>query len=170
MGRRLCVSGFAARVSRELRHRLIVSLRMRWVTKGYLSPNTSPLATELYNMHNTSKYTVSKYTIFFKTDRKAQKILRIAQISPLVKTIPPGNYGGTERAVYYLVEALVKRGHKVWNIFENLILIYKGDSFCFQQFKYDVSYTCSKRVCKIFRHKYILIRNRKSPDERRFGF
>uniref|UniRef100_A0A914KFU2 Uncharacterized protein n=1 Tax=Meloidogyne incognita TaxID=6306 RepID=A0A914KFU2_MELIC len=47
------------------------------------------------------------------SERKAQKILRIAQISPLVKTIPPGNYGGTERAVYYLVEALVKRGHKV---------------------------------------------------------
>nr|CAD2166027.1 unnamed protein product [Meloidogyne enterolobii] len=47
------------------------------------------------------------------SQRKAQRILRIAQISPLVKTIPPGNYGGTERAVYYLVEALVKRGHKV---------------------------------------------------------
>jgi len=87
---------------------------MRWVTKGYLSPNTSPLATELYNMHNTSKYTVYLLnTIFFKTDRTPQRILRIAQISPLVKTIPPGNYGGTERAVYYLVEALVKRGHKV---------------------------------------------------------
>uniref|UniRef100_A0A1I8BP71 Glycos_transf_1 domain-containing protein n=1 Tax=Meloidogyne hapla TaxID=6305 RepID=A0A1I8BP71_MELHA len=45
--------------------------------------------------------------------RKTRHILRIALIAPMVKTIPPGNYGGTERAVYYLVEALVKRGHKV---------------------------------------------------------
>jgi glycosyltransferase involved in cell wall biosynthesis len=39
--------------------------------------------------------------------------VRIAQISPLFESVPPKLYGGTERVVSYLTEALVARGHHV---------------------------------------------------------
>jgi glycosyltransferase involved in cell wall biosynthesis len=39
--------------------------------------------------------------------------LRIAQVAPLYERVPPALYGGTERVVSYLTEALVDRGHSV---------------------------------------------------------
>jgi glycosyltransferase involved in cell wall biosynthesis len=39
--------------------------------------------------------------------------MRIAQVSPLYESVPPKLYGGTERVVAYLTEALVKQGHEV---------------------------------------------------------
>jgi len=39
--------------------------------------------------------------------------MRIAQIAPLYESVPPHLYGGTERIVSYLTEALVRRGHDV---------------------------------------------------------
>ncbi len=39
--------------------------------------------------------------------------MRIAQVSPLFETVPPKAYGGTERVVSYLTEALVALGHDV---------------------------------------------------------
>lgn len=39
--------------------------------------------------------------------------MRIAQISPLIESVPPQGYGGTERVVSYLTEELVKSGHDV---------------------------------------------------------
>lgn len=39
--------------------------------------------------------------------------MRIAQISPLVESVPPTLYGGTERVVSYLTEELVAMGHAV---------------------------------------------------------
>jgi len=39
--------------------------------------------------------------------------MRIAQVSPLVETVPPESYGGTERIVSYLTEELVRLGHDV---------------------------------------------------------
>ena len=39
--------------------------------------------------------------------------MRIAQISPLVESVPPRLYGGTERVVAYLTEELVAQGHDV---------------------------------------------------------
>ena len=39
--------------------------------------------------------------------------MRIAQISPLYESVPPQLYGGTERVVSYLTEALVRQGHEV---------------------------------------------------------
>jgi glycosyltransferase involved in cell wall biosynthesis len=39
--------------------------------------------------------------------------LRIAQVSPLYESVPPKLYGGTERVVSYLTEALVDLGHDV---------------------------------------------------------
>ena len=47
--------------------------------------------------------------------------MRIAQVSPLVEPVPPVTYGGTERVVAYLTEALVDLGHDV-------TLIASGDS------------------------------------------
>src|SRR5712671_8005420 len=39
--------------------------------------------------------------------------MRIAQIAPLVESVPPRLYGGTERIVSYLTEELVELGHEV---------------------------------------------------------
>jgi glycosyltransferase involved in cell wall biosynthesis len=39
--------------------------------------------------------------------------MRIAQVAPLVESVPPAGYGGTERVVSYLTEELVKQGHDV---------------------------------------------------------
>lgn len=39
--------------------------------------------------------------------------MRIAQIAPLYESVPPKLYGGTERAVSYLTEELVRQGHDV---------------------------------------------------------
>ena len=39
--------------------------------------------------------------------------LRIAQIAPLFESVPPRLYGGTERVVAYLVDALTDLGHDV---------------------------------------------------------
>lgn len=39
--------------------------------------------------------------------------MRIAQVAPLYESVPPKLYGGTERVVSYLTEALVQNGHEV---------------------------------------------------------
>jgi glycosyltransferase involved in cell wall biosynthesis len=39
--------------------------------------------------------------------------MRIAQVAPLYERVPPRYYGGTERVVSYLTEALVEAGHEV---------------------------------------------------------
>ena len=47
--------------------------------------------------------------------------MRIAQIAPLFEAVPPLRYGGTERVVHWLTEALVDAGH-------NVTLFATGDS------------------------------------------
>ncbi len=39
--------------------------------------------------------------------------MKIAQIAPLAESVPPKLYGGTERIVSYLTEALIDQGHDV---------------------------------------------------------
>jgi len=39
--------------------------------------------------------------------------MRIAQVAPLIESVPPKHYGGTERIVSYLTEELVRAGHEV---------------------------------------------------------
>jgi len=39
--------------------------------------------------------------------------MRIAQVAPLYESVPPKTYGGTERVVSYLTEALVEAQHEV---------------------------------------------------------
>ena len=39
--------------------------------------------------------------------------MKIAQIAPLIESVPPRFYGGTERVVSYLTEELVHQGHDV---------------------------------------------------------
>jgi glycosyltransferase involved in cell wall biosynthesis len=47
--------------------------------------------------------------------------MRIAQIAPLYESVPPKLYGGTERVVAHLTNALVENGHDV-------VLFASGDS------------------------------------------
>src|SRR3546814_20096940 len=37
--------------------------------------------------------------------------LRIAQVAPLAEAVPPKLYGGTERVIWWLTEALADLGH-----------------------------------------------------------
>ena len=39
--------------------------------------------------------------------------MKIAQVAPLIESVPPKFYGGTERVVAYLTDALVELGHEV---------------------------------------------------------
>ena len=39
--------------------------------------------------------------------------MKIAQVAPLFESVPPKAYGGTERVVHYLTEALIDLGHEV---------------------------------------------------------
>ena len=39
--------------------------------------------------------------------------MKIAQVAPLIESVPPRLYGGTERVVSYLTEELVALGHEV---------------------------------------------------------
>jgi glycosyltransferase involved in cell wall biosynthesis len=39
--------------------------------------------------------------------------MKIAQVAPLIEAVPPKYYGGTERVVSYLTDALVELGHEV---------------------------------------------------------
>ena len=39
--------------------------------------------------------------------------MKIAQVAPLIESVPPQLYGGTERIVSYLTEELVRQGHQV---------------------------------------------------------
>src|ERR1700680_3165316 len=39
--------------------------------------------------------------------------MKIGQIAPLMESVPPRLYGGTERIVSYLTEELVRLGHEV---------------------------------------------------------
>ena len=39
--------------------------------------------------------------------------MKIAQVAPLMESVPPRLYGGTERVVSYLTEELVRMGHDV---------------------------------------------------------
>src|SRR5687768_11456920 len=39
--------------------------------------------------------------------------MRIAQVAPPLESVPPARYGGTERVVSTLTEALVRQGHDV---------------------------------------------------------
>jgi len=39
--------------------------------------------------------------------------VKIAQVAPLFESVPPRRYGGTERVVSYLTEALIDQGHDV---------------------------------------------------------
>lgn len=47
----------------------------------------------------------------FETGRENK--MKIAQIAPLIESVPPRLYGGTERVVSYLTETLVRMGHDV---------------------------------------------------------
>jgi glycosyltransferase involved in cell wall biosynthesis len=44
---------------------------------------------------------------------KHKVIMKIAQVAPLIESVPPRLYGGTERIVSYLTEELVRLGHDV---------------------------------------------------------
>jgi hypothetical protein len=67
--------------------------------------------------------------------------MKIAQIAPLIESVPPKLYGGTERIVSYLTEELVSQGHDV-------TLFASGDSLTAA----DLIPLCSTRAAAGFIH------------------
>ncbi len=63
--------------------------------------------------------------------------MRIAQIAPLIESVPPRLYGGTERIVSYLTEELVRQGHQV-------TLFASGDSLTSAELV-----SCSERALRL---------------------
>lgn len=55
------------------------------------------------------------YALFVNrlSSTRVVKKMKIAQVAPLHESVPPRTYGGTERVVHYLTEALVAQGHQV---------------------------------------------------------
>src|SRR5437899_1607004 len=51
--------------------------------------------------------------IGFTARRTVERHLQIAQVAPLYESVPPRLYGGTERVIAYLTDALVALGHDV---------------------------------------------------------
>jgi hypothetical protein len=43
-------------------------------------------------------------------------VMKIAQIAPLIESVPPPLYGGTERIVSCLTEELVRLGHESYSL------------------------------------------------------
>ena len=65
---------------------------------------------------STSAFHISMARVNSGVERRPSKrrhIVKIAQIAPLMESVPPRLYGGTERVVSYLTEELVNLGHDV---------------------------------------------------------
>jgi len=59
--------------------------------------------------HCTAAFTLDAVSRFAAESAR----MRIAQIAPLMESVPPRLYGGTERIVSWLTEELVRQGHDV---------------------------------------------------------
>jgi glycosyltransferase involved in cell wall biosynthesis len=64
--------------------------------------------------------------------------MKIAQVAPLIEAVPPKLYGGTERVVSYLTDALVELGHEV-TLFASGDSVTKGElaSICPRALRLD---------------------------------
>ena len=69
---------------------------------------------------------------------KVKVAVKIAQVAPLIESVPPRLYGGTEQIVSYLTEELVKLGHDV-TLFASgdSITAAKLSSCCFRALRLD---------------------------------
>jgi glycosyltransferase involved in cell wall biosynthesis len=78
--------------------------------------------------------------------------MKIAQVAPLIESVPPRLYGGTERIVSYLTEELVRLGH-------NVTLFASGDSIT----SAELAICCTRAlrldptVCDIIPHFMLMI-------------
>jgi hypothetical protein len=69
--------------------------------------------------------------------------MKIAQVAPLIESVPPRLYGGTERIVSYLTEELVRLGHDV-------TLFASGDSITSAELApcWSMKTTSATKVCR----------------------
>jgi glycosyltransferase involved in cell wall biosynthesis len=58
-------------------------------------------------------YSYYRIVVKFLPDKIMRRRLRIAQVAPIIESVPPKKYGGSERVVHALTEELVKKGHEV---------------------------------------------------------
>jgi glycosyltransferase involved in cell wall biosynthesis len=79
-------------------------------------------ANDTYSMcHHRHSKSDTKHCLLHLPTKISQKSIyqqhninmRIALVAPLFEHVPPRNYGGTERVVYFIVEELIRLGHQV---------------------------------------------------------
>src|SRR5438552_16557829 len=51
--------------------------------------------------------------IVWNDGEKKETTMKVAMVAPLIESVPPRLYGGTERVISVLTEELVRRGHDV---------------------------------------------------------
>jgi glycosyltransferase involved in cell wall biosynthesis len=58
-------------------------------------------------------HTTNRRLAAMRPNVRRKGFMKIAQIAPLIESVPPRLYGGTERIVFWLTEELVRQGHEV---------------------------------------------------------
>ena len=75
--------------------------------------------------------------------------MKIAQIAPLTEAVPPKLYGGTERVVSWLTEALVEQGHELYSPVEKLLsLAAKLEPMWPRALRLDVGLSAIRLPCR----------------------
>src|ERR1700730_8782376 len=77
-----------------------------------LALGPSPASAEVHRRRNAAAHDTN-FPVRRYPSEETGGTMRIAQISPLMEAVPPKFYGGTERIVAYLTDALVGLGHEV---------------------------------------------------------
>ena len=67
--------------------------------------------------------------------------MKIAQIAPLMESVPPRLYGGTERIVSYLTDELVRLGHEV-TLFASADFVTAADSWAARPRRFATRQKC----------------------------
>ena len=71
--------------------------------------------------------------------------MKIAQIAPLMESVPPRLYGGTERIVSYLTDELVQLGHEVTLVRERRFGVERQPGAAACQWRCVSTPTCATR-------------------------
>jgi trehalose 6-phosphate synthase len=82
--------------------------------QAHIAARAEPIAKPTTKRPVTGKG-LTKHSDTGKSAKQWKRVttMKIAQIAPLVESVPPRFYGGTERIVSYLTEELVAQGHDV---------------------------------------------------------
>ena len=118
------VAGVSFGVGESKRYREVVCLSDATKLERKFDPNVCSASASLVCAPIESPAFLPGFILnarYLASSQERTSVMRIAQIAPLYESVPPKLYGGTERVVACLSDALVQRGHEV-------VLFASGDS------------------------------------------